>query len=273
MKEARGLIKVSQTYNNKIQSFCNPLIQTFGITHFYHAKITNDGHFVAINLNRDWEEYFFSNRSHLLIWPDKCSPQQIKSGIRFLNDDKHEKESLNFLLKTARDSYSLNFSLQFVEKSNWGFEMWGFALNTPNSLQHMHLVKEAPLLRLFIKRFQEEFKKLYLLLNENRVDLTDLLGPQFYEAKNQTESLPFAHTQFLKSIGVPLPTTLSNREVEVIKSLIRGYSASEIASQLFISRRTVEHHLERIKDKFSSASKSELIQKIRDLESIGYFMF
>lgn len=273
MKETDDMVKASKKFDNKIKSFCSPLVQTFGIRHFYHAKITNSGHFVGVNLDREWEEYFFSDKSHLLIWPDKCQPCKIRNEIRFLHENEGEKEEFNKLLKTAKEKYSLNFSLQFTEKSNTGLNMYGFALDSPSPLQHMMLIKEMPLLRLFIKRFQVEFKKLYTALDDNTVDMPTLLGSQFYKVKSRAINKSFIGDQFLKKIGIEIPKSLTDREMEVIKYLIQGHSASQIACEIFISKRTVEHHLERIKDKFFSSSKSDLIQKIRELESIGYFMF
>jgi DNA-binding NarL/FixJ family response regulator len=51
---------------------------------------------------------------------------------------------------------------------------------------------------------------------------------------------------------------LTRREREVFELLIRGFSNHEIASQLFISRRTVEAHRQRIAKKLSAHSVVEL---------------
>ena len=59
MKETHDMVSASKKFHDKMKAFCDPLVQLFGINHFYHAKITNSGHFVGVNLNREWEEYFF----------------------------------------------------------------------------------------------------------------------------------------------------------------------------------------------------------------------
>ena len=51
---------------------------------------------------------------------------------------------------------------------------------------------------------------------------------------------------------------LTRREREVFELLIRGYSNDEIATNLFISRRTVETHRQRITRKLSAHSIPEL---------------
>lgn len=57
---------------------------------------------------------------------------------------------------------------------------------------------------------------------------------------------------------------LTKREKEILQHSIRGKTAKEIATLLYISRRTVEQHLEHIKQKLNVTSKSELIQKVLD---------
>jgi len=58
------------------------------------------------------------------------------------------------------------------------------------------------------------------------------------------------------SLGVD---ALSRREREVAVLASRGETASEIAGQLFVSKRTVESHLVSVYEKLGVASKTELI--------------
>ncbi len=75
---------------------------------------------------------------------------------------------------------------------------------------------------------------------------------------------------FLEKLGLDIPKSLTQKELNVLKHLVSGKSASKIADQLLISSRTVEHLLERIKDKLDCSNKAELIQKIHNLDSFGY---
>ena len=58
---------------------------------------------------------------------------------------------------------------------------------------------------------------------------------------------------------------LSKRENEVLFYMLRGGTASQIASRLFISKRTVERHFENIKLKMACQSKPDVIEKAIDL--------
>lgn len=63
---------------------------------------------------------------------------------------------------------------------------------------------------------------------------------------------------------------LSAREFEIVFHLLRGRSAKEIARITDLSVRTVEKHLDRIKNKMQCFSKSQLIDKLWSLGLQGY---
>jgi DNA-binding NarL/FixJ family response regulator len=52
------------------------------------------------------------------------------------------------------------------------------------------------------------------------------------------------------------PAGLSEREVDVLRLVARGMSNREVAGQLFISRRTAEHHVQNIYAKIGSSTRA-----------------
>lgn len=55
---------------------------------------------------------------------------------------------------------------------------------------------------------------------------------------------------------------LTQREVDCIQSLLKGFTAKQIGKNLGISRRTVENYLANTKNKLNVSTKAELIEKI-----------
>ena len=55
------------------------------------------------------------------------------------------------------------------------------------------------------------------------------------------------------------PDDLSEREVEVLRLIALGHTNSEIASQLFLSVRTVETHRSHIQQKLRLSSRADLV--------------
>ena len=57
---------------------------------------------------------------------------------------------------------------------------------------------------------------------------------------------------------------LSDREAEVAVLVVEGRTHKEVGAQLFISPKTVEHHVAKIRQKLGAASRAELLSIIRD---------
>lgn len=57
----------------------------------------------------------------------------------------------------------------------------------------------------------------------------------------------------------PLLSVITKRESEVLFYVVRGKTAQAIADRLCISKRTVEHHIDRLKTKFACQNKAELV--------------
>jgi DNA-binding CsgD family transcriptional regulator len=57
---------------------------------------------------------------------------------------------------------------------------------------------------------------------------------------------------------VPLPGGLTEREVDVLRLVVRGQSDREISDALFISPRTVNAHMRNMLNKTGSSNRTEL---------------
>jgi DNA-binding CsgD family transcriptional regulator len=58
---------------------------------------------------------------------------------------------------------------------------------------------------------------------------------------------------------------LSEREREVAALLVDGKTYKEIGEQLFISAKTVEHHVARMRQRLGSTSRGELFAHLRQI--------
>lgn len=61
----------------------------------------------------------------------------------------------------------------------------------------------------------------------------------------------------------PATAALSEREREVAELLVRGMPYRDIGAQLFISAKTVEHHVARIRRRLGAQSRSEMLSMLR----------
>ena len=254
--------------NDKLNIFCTPLTDYLNISQFYYYHVSNAGHLVSLGSNHAWDEFFYSDKSHLIHTPYFRHPDNFLNGVSFIQNVEYEQ--FEKILQTGHDKFNVNLSLQFMNKTKNGLEAFGFGIKSKTLKDHLNFSKELPLLRLFVKKFKEEFQPtIQPLLNESQIDIGQLIGPDFYKVSTSVMPEPRSRRDFLKKMGVDIFNPLTAREYDVIKYLLKGYSASQIADELFLSTRTVEHYLERIKDKLGCISKTDLIQNAILLESIG----
>ncbi|OBB18652.1 helix-turn-helix transcriptional regulator [Mycobacteriaceae bacterium 1482268.1] len=75
------------------------------------------------------------------------------------------------------------------------------------------------------------------------------------------ESAPAAAAPMAQ--GRPQSSRLSDREREVAELLLLGMPYRDIGSQLFISAKTVEHHVARIRRRLGAESRSEMLSMLR----------
>lgn len=61
------------------------------------------------------------------------------------------------------------------------------------------------------------------------------------------------------------PAGLSEREVEVARMVLAGQTYKVIGAQLFLSPKTVEHHVARIRTKVGAGSRAEMVAALREL--------
>ena len=63
----------------------------------------------------------------------------------------------------------------------------------------------------------------------------------------------------------PAGSALSHREREVAELLLLGMPYRDIGGQLFISAKTVEHHVARIRRRLGAGSRSEMLSMLRTM--------
>lgn len=229
--------------------------------------LTNEGYYTCLGSNLPWMEYYFGEKLYLPN-PYLRNPANFRSGTSFIKQvkDYSYQKSIDIGVK----NFSINQSLVFLEEITDGVEGYGFASHLPTNTFKSLCINEMPLLKLFVKKFREEFDPLFCKMSEELVDIAALIGPTFYANDSNIQTSTIDRKSFLKKFHLAQILELSSREKEVLFLVSKGLFAVQIADHLELSKRTVEHYIENIKNKLNCFSKSELIQKANEFLSIGY---
>lgn len=268
MKLCEMLRKVtSSRYHDQMMRFVAPLSDHFGVNHFWYYKITHSGHYSYFGTHADWNEYCV-NESLLINFPVLRHPEIIQNKVTLMK--AYEDSAYQNVLKEVWDKFNINFNINLLNKVENGVEAFGFATRFNDAKADERLLNQLPMLTHFIKIFRANNNKIFELLEDHQIDLSSELGPVFFERPKEL-SFPFDQEQFLEKIGCGFFSSLTDREMEILKYLAHGFPAPYIAQQVHLSRRTVEAYIGIIKEKLGCVSKTELIQKAHDIISINFY--
>ncbi len=263
------LKRTSIQFYEKIKKSCTPLYDYFSISHFSYVKITSSGHFTCLTSRPDWIEHYFGENFQL-IQPHFRHPSDYKSGIGLpglIQDQQYQNA-----MQVAQSKFQIHPGILLTQKTDNYVEFTSFEVKQSNPILNELLINEIPLLKKFTQKFRQENKYLFNLLDEDQIDLADIMGNNFQFNKDPFVTTRLSKNMCLKELGLGLDrnVNLSSREIEVLHLLLLGASANFVAEELFLSKRTVEHYIEKLKDKLLCYSKMELISKARELEQLGY---
>jgi DNA-binding CsgD family transcriptional regulator len=67
------------------------------------------------------------------------------------------------------------------------------------------------------------------------------------------------------AVDMPAEVSLSERELQVAELVVSGMTYRDVGDRLFISAKTVEHHVARMRQRLGATSRSELLSQLRTL--------
>lgn len=256
---------VSSPYYDHMMKFVAPLYDHLGINHFWYYKITSSGNYSYLGIHAKWSEFCFENNL-LCSFPCLRHPDTIQSGISLMKATSNMEYQK--VLETAWNKFHINFNLNLTEKISDGIEAFGFACRFNDPKADERLLNDLPFLRAFIKSFKSKHSKIFQLLEDNQIDLAAQFGSVFYEGSRGL-TLPCKRDALLQKMGFAPFFSLTPREVDVLKFIVHGYPAAFIAKNLGLRIKTIENYLSTIKCKLACDSKTQLIEKAREMHDCG----
>lgn len=268
LQEMHDRTTSSNEFDRMIRSV-EPLCDYFNVNHFFYGRIcTNDRNvsFSALGTHLKWQEYLFQNVHILTTWPAFKLPNALSPKINFEKNTDDSK--FNNALEIAWLKFNINMTLSIQKHTPGGLHIYGFGLKSRSSKAENYLISELLLLKKFITYFHEKNDKLIQLTYEQEVEMPLILDLQLDGELTNISPISLKRELFLKQLGLGTLTSLTSREIDVLKFLAYGFPANYIAKQLHLSCRTVENHIANIRSKLDCKSKVELILKAQEMISI-----
>lgn len=203
----------------------------------------NDGTVVYLCDNRDWLEHYLNNN-----YPSLGAFEQNTVPIQ------HDYVLWNALSNTdpvvidSRTLFNIRYGITLVCKFEDGCDYFNFGTSETESAIVGKIYNQLEQLQYFTKFFYEKTKRLLHIANQNRFDLEQFKNTENIITQNNRLYLGPTYEY----------AYLTEKEITCLKHLIAGKTIPDIATLLQVSPRTIEKHVENIKNKLHCNTQFEL---------------
>lgn len=261
------------TAASDIKDVCKPL-NNLNITYFAHVHLDNDKNFSAIGNNPGFIENYFRKE----YYNDDVHTSNSNKLDSFVMWDAIDLGGRSHTMHEEASAFGVKHTFTIIEKSSSGQDFYHFANNSPSKTINQVYLANMDLLKKFINYFKDTMHR--------SKDLTRAYDIQFkiddkasgYIVKSDDNFLQINRDQFIKSLvnengsenifilfhkDNAKPIILAPQQMKCFKLLIAGLTAKEIAVQLNLSYRTVNHYLDRLRKVLGCRSSKEMISVYR----------
>lgn len=249
-------------YSNEVKQICQGIFRRFNLNAFSYSKIYRDGSRAELwtdakSLNHS---FFLKQYIRQIYTPDLFNKQKFILYDVIVNSFPSEiKELIQNQLKDQRELFNYTNCLFLVEYHPQYTEYFAFYSPKSHAFAINSYLNNRDQLGHFCKYFRRRASQLIQdadkqkLISPWRDKDTGMILPNHNQVLANKDSLfTAADTQGIN--------TLTPRQTEIADLLCEGISTKQIASILFISKRTVEKHLENIKMKIGCHNSYQLIK-------------
>ncbi len=235
------------TSSAEVDELIKPLKEYFGLTSFVYQRNFNDGSEIRLSNQPEWIHYFYEQGLYEKSMFETHPSEFKKKRIVWAGLSVHQP-----ILEKARE-FNIDHGITFVEPQEDGCEFFflGTSVDKPQVMNKY--LSHIDLLERFLDYFREKAQPLIQRALKEKI----IIPNKFERAPKGIICKDLDRQAFLNLLN---PQHFSTREMECIRLLTRGYTQKMIAQELGISPRTVETHLEHIKEKTDTHTKGELVK-------------
>ena len=189
----------------------------------------------------------------------------VKSLKNRKGNQNYPQDAIDITQGKLRDSVSMDQIFIIMDVDGETAKGYGFAVTQPLQDITNTVINNLYSFKRFIHYFHNEAEEALKLMKKNSVDIISECADSFYKPTQYFDKLASTTdpTAFLKVIDpkqFEMLKSLSKRENECLKWLLRGLSAVQIGKKIHLSPRTVEFYIENVKNKLGCSTKQELFE-------------
>jgi len=250
-----------------ILSICELFFKSYKINGFLHARVFDEGSTYILASDREYMLHHFQNEYPMVI---AKVPQQLSTKKKFYYLLTSDQEKLYLQAHyDFRNLFNHDHLFYMFERYSGYFEMCIFAAAPENYGVINYYLNNMDIFEKFKFYFKDKAYQHIEYLNKNRLFVPEYLRPNFKGLSDNNiimkQSCPEEMTpkRYMLS-GKYEGIYFTEREMETLKYLAKGYSAKEIAKKIAVSPRTAECFLSNIKEKIKVSNKGDVVNFIQE---------
>lgn len=228
---------IALTGCNDVGAIMLPLIRPHGMTVFNYYRSYFDGSQVRLSTDHAWTEHYFKKEYiNRLTVPQSYLHKPLNYFIWFNNDCPE-------MLLDAALNFNTSNGISIAIRHDNHIEYFCFATTRDNQAIINFYINNLDILQNYCHIFSEKAADLLVEAEHDRIIIT------------QNSNIISQNSTTYDTLNI---TKITQRETDCISYLLKGLNNKEIALKLNISNRTVETHVNNLKDKFYCRNKLEL---------------
>lgn len=255
--------KYAEATASKFNRICDPLFKS-NIKIFAYFRFFYDGRYLYLCNDLNWLRFCLENVHN-------NEGTSLGQEIGHVPEDNYHC----FLWPTVKTDYLMSAlydfniwnGLSIFKQREDSVELWGFAGDRQTENMQNFYIENIDLLKDFTASFNLNAAELILPTANNLAIYKDF-KPQIHLDDYDRSKI----NEFIKATPIkkrPLITSsgevfLSTKELECLNFLASGKTAKQIAQDFKASTRTIEKHLENIKQKIGNGDKATIIRIYKD---------
>ena len=260
-------------HSKEFADLCKPL-EIFQIHHVTYLKLFNDGSRISLSNKPEWlADYYGLNLYDSSLFEKRPSEYQAEFSVWIGEYDLE-------VYQHGKHYYNTYHSITINEPVEDGCEFYLFSTSQAHAKAIQYLSNHIDILYHFILYVKNRGQHLFQQQKSMRLWLPEIQkNPQSPEIDvndvndiNYSEVMMNLRHKFLKETPIRQyafkldndeKIQLTQRELHCISHLLNNKTAVEISAAMHISKRTVESHLENIKQKLQCENKPALIKLLQ----------
>jgi len=240
-----------------MHAICHPVLKKSGMTFFDFGRMYDDGSCVLLSNRKDVTSYLFTTQSPIFA-PIPASLLRKKFYYLIPENGPYQK-----IMHDVRSYYNIGYGIDLFECGSGYVDVCCFASTADNEQIVNYYLNNIDVL----ENFRSYFKYAADDIIKKAINQTIMLPEHMRLNFDSRSYIEKKYTPEYQRFGLQASAlSLTMRELQIARLLVRGKTAKEIAAVIDRSHRTVEHHIEKIKNKTGSTTRSELIQYIIDAD-------